>query len=126
MSDYSAQLVCAVVFVVLVFRNLSLKKHLTEAAKVLLIESQGCGKYELARKIAISLGSVAEHHSDICKCTLEIIFNDSAHKLRKLMLPLHESKYNLRHARSFSMSRCKTNKFKNSFTIASCALVSTV
>lgn len=55
MSDYSAQLVCAVVFVVLVFRNLSLKKHLTEAAKVLQIESQGCGKYELARKIVISL-----------------------------------------------------------------------
>ena len=48
MSDYSAQLVCAVV-------NLRLKKHLTEAAKVLQIESQGCGKYELARKIAISL-----------------------------------------------------------------------
>lgn len=33
MSDYSAQLLCAVVFHVPAFRNLSLKKHLTEAAK---------------------------------------------------------------------------------------------
>lgn len=55
MSDYSAQLLCAVVFHVPAFRNLSLKKHLTEAAKILQIKSRGCGKYELAKKIAISL-----------------------------------------------------------------------
>lgn len=55
MSDYSAQLVCAVIFHVAVFRNLSVKKHLTVAAKTLEIKSRGNGKYELAKKVAISL-----------------------------------------------------------------------
>ena len=68
---------------------------------------------------------IAEHHSDICKHTFESIFNDSSHKLRKLLPPLHESKYNLRHACSFSMPCCTTNRFKNSFIMASCALVNT-
>ena len=55
-SDYSAQLLCAVIFHVPAFRNLSLKKHLIEGAKLLKIKSlRGCGKYELAKKIAISL-----------------------------------------------------------------------
>lgn len=54
-SDYSAQLLCAVIFHVPAFRNLSLKKHLIEGAKLLEIKSRGCGKYELAKKIAISL-----------------------------------------------------------------------
>lgn len=73
-----------------------------------------------------NLPSVVENHSDICERTFEIIFNDSGHKLRKLLSPLHGGKYNLRHARSFSIPRCKTNRFTNSFIMASCALVNAV
>ena len=55
MTDYSAQLVCAVAFHVPAFRNLGLKRHLTEAAgKLLHIKSRECGKYELAKRVAIS------------------------------------------------------------------------
>lgn len=50
MSYYGAQLLCAVGFHVPAFRNLSHIKHLTEATKILQIKSQGCGKYELAKK----------------------------------------------------------------------------
>ena len=39
-SNYSAQLVCAVIFRVLKFRNLSFKKHLAPAAKLRLIRSE--------------------------------------------------------------------------------------
>ena len=76
--------------------------------------------------VLTNLPSVAEHYSDIYKRTFESIFNDSGHKPRKLLPLLHESKYNLGHARSFSIPRCKTNRFKNSFNMASCALVNTV
>ena len=73
-----------------------------------------------------NLPPVVENHSDICERTFESIFNDSGHKLRKLLSPLHGGKYNLRHARTFSIPRCKTNRFKNSFIMASCALVNAV
>ena len=55
MSDYSAQLVCATFFKVPTFRNLSLKKHLSPAAKALSIKHRGNGKYELAKKIAFEV-----------------------------------------------------------------------
>ena len=48
-SDYSAQLVCAVSFGVTAFRNLSVKKHLAPAAKILQVKSRGHGKYELEK-----------------------------------------------------------------------------
>lgn len=54
-SDYSAQLICAVIFNVAAFRNLSVKTHLASAAKYLQVKSRGCGKYELAQKLAIAL-----------------------------------------------------------------------
>ena len=53
-SDYSAQLVCAVSFGVTAFRNLSVKKHLAPAAKILHVKSRGHGKYELANRVAIT------------------------------------------------------------------------
>ena len=43
-------------------------------------------EYQHALVLA-NLSSVAEHHSDICKSMLESIFNDSGHKLRKLLAP---------------------------------------
>lgn len=54
-SDYSAQLVCAVSFGVTAFRNLSVKKHLAPAAKILQVKFRGHGKYELANRVAIAL-----------------------------------------------------------------------
>ena len=45
-SNYSAQLVCAVLFRVPTFRNLSVKKHLAPAAKLLKIKTRGQGKYD--------------------------------------------------------------------------------
>ena len=54
-SEYSAQLMCAVIFGVAAFRNLSLKTHLTPAAKILQEKSRGHGKYQLAKKLAIAL-----------------------------------------------------------------------
>ena len=54
-SDDSAQLVCAVAFGVAGFRNLSMKKHLAPAAKILQVKSRGQGKYDLAKTLAIAL-----------------------------------------------------------------------
>ena len=71
----------------------------------------------------VNLPTVAKHHNDICKHTFENICNDSGHKLKKLLPPLYDCKYNLRHARTFNLPRCKTNRFKNSFIMASCSLV---
>ena len=52
-----------------------------------------CPGMEYQHAFALSnLPSVAEHRRDICKRTLGSIFNDSSHKLRKLLPPLHESK----------------------------------
>ena len=62
-----------------------------------------------------SLPTVAEHHHNICTRTFESIMDDPNHKLRKLLPPLYKSNYNLRHARTFTLPRCKTNRFKNSF-----------
>ena len=55
LSDYSAQIICPVFFKAVTFRNLSVKKHLAPAAKVLNIKFRGNGKYELAKKIAAEL-----------------------------------------------------------------------
>ena len=71
----------------------------------------------------VNLPTVAKHHNDICKHTFENICNDSGHKLKKLLPPLYDCKYNLRHAHTFNLPRCKTNRFKNSFIMASCSLV---
>ena len=46
---------CTVVFGVAAFRNLSVKKHLAPAPKILQVRSRGCGKYELANKVAIAV-----------------------------------------------------------------------
>ena len=72
---------------------------------------------------AYELPTVAEHHHNICKRTFKRIMNDPNHKLRKLLPPLHSSKYDLRHARKFTLPRCKTNRFKNSFIMASSRIV---
>ena len=71
----------------------------------------------------VNLPTVAKHHNDICKHTFENICNNSGHKLKELLPPLYDCKYNLRHARTFNLPRCKTNRFKNSFIMASCSLV---
>ena len=79
-----------------------------------------CPGMEHQHALALTnLPSVAEYHSDICKRTFESIFNDSGHKFRKFLPPLHESKYNLRHVGSFSIPRSKTNRLNrvNTFQV---------
>ena len=72
--------------------------------------------------VLVNLSTVAKHHNDICRRTFESICNDSGSKLKKLLPPLHECKYELRHTRTFNEPRCKTNRAKNSFIMASCSL----
>ena len=75
-----------------------------------------CPGIEYQQALALmSLPTVAEHHHNICTRTFESIMSDPNHKLRKLLPPLYKSNYNLRHARTFTLPRCKTNGFKNSF-----------
>ena len=71
----------------------------------------------------MSLPTVEEHHHNICTRTFESIMSEPNHKLRKLLPPLYKSNYNLRHARTFTLPRCKTNRFKNSFFMASGRIV---
>jgi len=54
-SDYSTQLVCAARSDVMALRNLSVKKHLAPAAKILQVKSRSQGKYVLANKVAFAL-----------------------------------------------------------------------
>ena len=74
-------------------------------------------EYQQALELT-SLTTVAEHHHNICTRTFKCIMSDPNHKLRKLLPPVHKSNYNLRHARTFTLPRCKTNRFKNSFFYA--------
>ena len=71
----------------------------------------------------MSLPMVAEHHHNICTRTFESIMSDMNHKLKKLLSPLYKSNYNLRRTRTFTLPRCKTNRFKNSFFMASGRIV---
>ena len=83
-----------------------------------------CPGIEYQQALALmSLPTVAEHHHNICTRTFESIMSDPNHKLRKLLPPPYKSNYNLRHARTFTLPRCKTNRFKNSFFMASGRIV---
>ena len=64
----------------------------------------------------LGLPMIAEHHHSICKCTFENIVSDSQHKLRKLLPP----PFFTRRLRTYSIPHCKTDRFKNSFLMASC------
>ena len=82
-----------------------------------------CPDIEYQHALALeNLPTVAKHHNDICGHTFESICNDSSLKLKKLLLPLYKCKYNLRHKRTFNEPKCKTDRAKNSFTVASCSL----
>ena len=72
--------------------------------------------------VLVNLPTVAKHHNDICARTFESTCNDSGSKLKKLLPPLHYCKYKLRHTCPFNEPRCKTNRAKNSFIMASCSL----
>ena len=78
-------------------------------------------EYQYALVLA-NLSTVAKHHNDICRRTFESICDDSGSKLKKLLPHLHECKYELRHTRTFNEPRCKTNRAKNSFIMASCSM----
>ena len=79
-----------------------------------------CPGIEYQQTLALmSLPTVAEHHHNICTRTFESIMSDPNHKLRNLLPPPYKSYYNLTNARTFTSPRCKTNRFKNSFFMAS-------
>ena len=83
-----------------------------------------CPGIEYQQALALmSLPTVAEHHHNICTRTFESIMSDPNHKLRNLLPPPYKSNYNLRNARTFTLPRCKTNRFKNSFFMASGRIV---
>ena len=73
--------------------------------------------------VLMSLPTVVEHHHNICTRMFESIMSNPNHKLRKLLPPLYKSNYNLRHKRTFTVPHCKTNRFKNSFFMASGRIV---
>ena len=75
-----------------------------------------CPGIEYQQALALMcLPTVAENHHNICTRTFKCIMSDPNRKLRKLLSPVHKSNYNLRHARTFTLPRRKTNRFKNSF-----------
>ena len=80
-----------------------------------------CPGIEYQQALALmSLPTVAEHHHNICTRTFESIMSAF------LLPPLYKSNYNLRHARCFTLPRCKKNRFKNSFFIASGRIVNNI
>ena len=95
------------------------KKNSAKIAKVtrnFIARKKTPRKLEYQQALALmSLPTIAEHHHNICTRTFESIMSDPNHKLRKLLPPPYKSNYNLRHARTFTLPRCKTNRFKNSF-----------
>ena len=83
-----------------------------------------CPGIEYQQALALmSLPTVAEHHHNICARLFESTISVLNHKLRKFLPPLCKSNYYLRHARTFTLPRCKTNRFKNSFFMASGRIV---
>ena len=75
-----------------------------------------CPDVEYQQALAfMSLPTVAEHRHNICTHKFKSIMSDPNHKLRKLLPPVHKSNHNLRYSRTFTLPRCKTNRFKNSF-----------
>ena len=56
----------------------------------------------------------------LCRKTFKNIVEDPNHKLHSLLPPVNvEYQYNLRNKRFFRLPKCKTNRFKNTFMIAS-------
>ena len=66
------------------------------------------------------LPSIAEHHDKICERMFHNIITNNDNKLRRLLPPKNDNHYNLRSARTFTLPRTKTNRFNNSFLMASC------
>ena len=87
---------CAVVFGVAGFRNLSTKKHLAPAAKILQVKSRGQGKYDLAKTLAIALvqKQFIEIQSPVNFTDLErekiIILKDLRERLKTEEIKKHE------------------------------------
>ena len=63
---------------------------------------------------------LAIHNDEICKTLFDTIVNDNNHRLYKLLPATYETTYLLRRTRPFNVPRFTTDRFKNSFVIASC------
>ena len=79
--------------------------------------------------LSINLDSLKQHHHHLSQSLFNSIEGDISHRLHKLLPPLHKSKYNLRHSRTYDVS-FKTNRAKRStfsiFIVYYCLLVSTL
>ena len=103
------------------------KKNSAKIAKVtrnFIARKKTPRKLEYQQALALmSLPTIAEHHHNICTRTFESIMSDPNHTLRNLLPPPYKTNYNLRNARTFTLPHCKTNRFKNSFFMASGRMV---
>ena len=75
-------------------------------------------KYEEALNLS-GIEHLSTHHQNSCKKLFNAIIKDSNHSLHYLLPPRHNSIYDLRSIRPFDVPVCKTNRFSNSFIMAS-------
>ena len=77
----------------------------------------------LAYRKALELSniiSINDYTASLCKKTFLSIANDPAHRLHHMLQSSGPSCYNLRCKRRFTIPKCKTERFKNSFLVRSC------
>ena len=75
-------------------------------------------KYEEALNLS-GIEHLSTHHQNSCKKLFNAIIKDSNHSLHYLLPPRHNSIYDLRSIKPFDVPVCKTNRFSNSFIMAS-------
>ena len=75
---------------------------------------------QLKRARVSGLQNLHNRRDLLCRKTFKNIVEDPNHKLHSLLPPVNvEYQYNLRNKRFFRLPNCKTNRFKNTFMIAS-------
>lgn len=67
---------------------------------------------------------LSNHHKNICIKMFNEIANDVDHNIHHLIPDIRSSSYNIRKIRKFAVPQYKTNRFANSFFIASCQNIS--
>nr|XP_058969393.1 uncharacterized protein LOC131795796 [Pocillopora verrucosa] len=66
----------------------------------------------------LGLPTLKERRNDLCKRLFDSIANNSGHKLHNLLPPRNEQSYCLRHQRTYSLPRSRTDRFRQSFVYA--------
>ena len=68
--------------------------------------------------VALDISSRYERRNALSNALFDQIVRDQSHKLHDLLPPRDESIYCIRSQRYFKLPICKTNRFKNTFTMA--------